>query len=197
MNIEEFFDIPVYKGQREHLITAVRRRGLGHACEFGVMRGGTLTAIANSVEHVYGFDTFTGLPEIWDKNVEGIATHTSRDHAVPNWKEIKWPKNSTLYPGLFKDTIPQWLNDVSGPCGFIHVDCDIYSSTRDVLFLLNGRIVPGTVIVFDELYPFGSKYPRWEHHEWKALCEWVGECQRQVKAISRSHTEQAAIEVVQ
>ena len=62
----------------------------------------------------------------------------------------------------------------------IHIDCDLYSSTRTVLTLLRGRMVPGTLLVFDELF----NYPGYEQHEIKAFyeflredsvrCEWIG-----------------------
>ena len=52
---------------------------------------------------------------------------------------------------------------------FIHVDCDLYESTRCVLELLEDRIVPGTIIVFDEYF----NYPNWQEHEFRAFQELV------------------------
>ncbi len=49
----------------------------------------------------------------------------------------------------------------------MHVDCDIYSSTKTIFDLLASRIVAGTVIVFDEYF----NYPGWRHHEYKAFQE--------------------------
>jgi hypothetical protein len=51
----------------------------------------------------------------------------------------------------------------------LHIDCALYSSTACVLRLVAERIVPGTVILFDELIG----YPGWQEGEYKALCEWV------------------------
>jgi len=53
----------------------------------------------------------------------------------------------------------------------VHVDCDLYSAARTVLSLLAERIVPGTVIVFDEYFNF----PNWEQHEYKAFREFAAE----------------------
>jgi hypothetical protein len=59
------------------------------------------------------------------------------------------------------------------PAAFIHIDCDLYSSTKAVLSGLSHRIVPGTVIVFDEYF----NYPNWQQHEFRAF---QGFCQEQV-----------------
>ena len=44
---------------------------------------------------------------------------------------------------------------------FIHIDCDLYSSTKTVLTLLAPAIRTGTVLVFDEW----CGYEGWEQHE--------------------------------
>ena len=62
--------------------------------------------------------------------------------------------NVLFYKGLFKDTIPMFkqekLNDKDIRIGLIHIDCDLYSSTCDILDELIDYIVPGVIIVFDE-----------------------------------------------
>ena len=52
---------------------------------------------------------------------------------------------------------------------FIHFDADLYSSTKTVLDILADRIVPGTVIQFDEYF----NYPGWQDGEYKAFKEFV------------------------
>ena len=59
--------------------------------------------------------------------------------------------------------------DNPGPVAFIHVDCDLYSSTKTILSLLAPRLVSGSVILFDEYF----NYPNWEQHEFKAFQEFV------------------------
>jgi hypothetical protein len=51
----------------------------------------------------------------------------------------------------------------------MHIDCDIYSSTVDILEGFADRIQAGTVVVFDEYF----NYPNWERHEYKAWQEFV------------------------
>jgi predicted O-methyltransferase YrrM len=72
-----------------------------------------------------------------------------------------------LYGGLFKDTLTTFKKEIlqKTPISFLHVDCDIYSSTKDMFEALGDNIVPGTIMVFDELY----NYPGFDKHEWKAF----------------------------
>jgi hypothetical protein len=51
----------------------------------------------------------------------------------------------------------------------MHMDADLYSSTKCVFDLLFDRMVPGTVLQFDEYF----NYPGWQEHEHKAFTEFV------------------------
>jgi len=79
--------------------------------------------------------------------------------------------NVTLVKGMFHETLPQFKTQVlkSDPIAFLHVDCDIYASTKDIFDQLADHIVSGTVIVFDEF----SNYPGAEEHEFKAFHEFL------------------------
>ena len=134
----------------------------GLVLEFGVRYGSTIRQIAARAEQeVHGFDSFTGLPEDW----HGRPANTfSADGELP-----QVPPNVHLHVGLFEDTLPPFLEAHAGPAGFVNVDCDLYSSTKTVLTLLAPRIVPGTVMVFDE-YLFA---PHWRDDEYKAFQEAV------------------------
>jgi len=139
----------------------------GYYLEFGVFTGGTIRYMAKRVggRTIHGFDSFEGLPEAWSGfNLGGRAFDTGG--RLP-----KVPKNVELYKGWFENSLPPWLKSHEGPVAFIHIDCDLYSSTRTILTLLADRIVPGTVILFDEYF----NYPNWERHEYKAFQEFVKE----------------------
>jgi hypothetical protein len=69
--------------------------------------------------------------------------------------------------------LPRWAESNPGPIGFLHLDCDLYQSTKCVFEQLSDRIVPGTVIVFDEYF----NYPNWQEHEFRAFQELVEPCQ--------------------
>ena len=79
------------------------------------------------------------------------------------------PANVRLHRGWFDQSLPPWLAENPGPVAFIHVDCDLYSSTKTIFDLLADRMVPGTIILFDEYF----NYPNWEQHEYRALQEFV------------------------
>jgi hypothetical protein len=136
----------------------------GLVMEFGVYRGASLLFISDQEPRpVYGFDSIEGLPEDWTDvqrkgrfSLGGEAPQLGRSNVV-------------LVKGWFKDTLPQFISQHPGPARFVHVDCDLYSSAVTVLTQLAPRIVPGTIILFDEYF----NYPGWEHHEHKAFREFT------------------------
>jgi hypothetical protein len=73
----------------------------------------------------------------------------------------------------------------------LHIDCDLYSSTRTVLKLCGPRIRKGAVLVFDEY----CNYPGWRDHEFRAFQEFVAETGRQYEYLSvvPSHQQVAVI----
>jgi hypothetical protein len=79
------------------------------------------------------------------------------------------PRTVVLHKGWFSDTIPAWHVQHTGPIAFIHIDCDLYSSTVDILTGLADRLQAGTVILFDEYF----NYPGWRQHEFQAWQEFV------------------------
>ncbi len=50
----------------------------------------------------------------------------------------------------------------------------MYSSTSTALRLLGDRLALDTVLVFDEFH-----YPGWQHHEYRAWCEFTAERDRE------------------
>ena len=42
------------------------------------------------------------------------------------------------------------------PLSYLHIDCDLYAGSRDALTLLSHKIVPGTVLLFDELVNYNT-----------------------------------------
>jgi len=136
----------------------------GLALEFGVGDGGSLRHLTvGSGRQFHGFDSFEGLPEAWSGTFER-AGKFSRRGVLP-----QVPANVTLHKGWFDKTLPEFLRAQTGPVAFLHVDCDLYSSTKTVLEHLEPRLGPGVVIVFDEYF----NYPNWERHEFKAFQEFI------------------------
>ncbi len=161
---------PRNRGRFELLEYALQNLELddGMVMQFGVYKGETLLYIADRIDtYAYGFDSFEGLPEDWflDHNkaefnlggeIPAIANHRG---------------NIRLIKGWFSDSLPEFVPNIDRPIKFLHVDCDLYSSTKTIFEHLNKFIVEGTVILFDEYF----NYPSWRDHEFKAWQEFVAE----------------------
>ena len=138
----------------------------GLLLEFGVQKGGSIRALARMTPRtIHGFDSFEGLPEAW------AGTPEQRGKFSLGGKTPSVPANVTLHKGWFDQVLPGFLAAHAGPVAFVHVDCDIYSSTKTVLEALKPRFVPGTVLLFDEYF----NYPNWRQHEFKAFQEFVAD----------------------
>ncbi|MCX7593112.1 MAG: class I SAM-dependent methyltransferase [Fischerella sp.] len=137
--------------------------------EFGVAGGNTINFIAKNVKKtVHGFDSFEGLPEFWVDNIGGRY-----DKGTFNMKG-KLPsvrENVQLHVGWFDKTLPEFVASQNEHVSFMHVDCDLYSSTKTIFDILGERIKPGTIIVFNEYF----NYPGWQQHEFKAFQKFVAE----------------------
>ena len=199
---KEMMDANLHRGTRSMLQIGLQaampmiRNDNGLVCEFGVATGRSTRMIQEILPlgtEIHGFDTFTGIPQAWGDEPAGTY---STGGAVPNIEgKVSWHK------GLFKDTIPPFLESLKSedeennyqPLAFANVDCDLYSSTLDVLERMHSRIVPGTVLVFDEYLG----HPTWRQDEfraWRECCKRFG-WQYRYLGFSLS-TKQAVVQLV-
>lgn len=136
----------------------------GLVLEFGVAEGHSAAEMGHffgSERTIHGFDSFEGLPEDWRPEFpQGIFACE-----VP-----RLPDNIVLHKGLFNETLPGFLDALhyTDKIAFLHLDADLYSSTAYVLEQLEDRLVPGSFVVFDELY---YQYNNYLEHEYKAFVE--------------------------
>ena len=160
----------------------------GAFIEVGTKAGKNANFIAalNPKETIYSFDSLNGLPLDWIREDRifpaGMFGYKNSNQVPPVLKNV------VLYRGSYAEMLSQ-LDD--SPIAFLHVDCEIYESARNVLNTLSKKIVPGTVIVFDEAY----NYPSSEKHEWKAFLEFCNEndVSFQPIAYNRLHEQVAVI----
>ena len=138
----------------------------GLICEFGVFKAESINYIAGQLPGrvIFGFDSFEGLPEHWRASFSPGAFSTGG--RLPRVRP-----NVRLFKGWFDATLPVFAAEYTGPVAFLHVDCDLYSSTKCILGHLGSRLVPDSIIVFDEYF----NYPGWEQHEFRAFSEFVAE----------------------
>lgn len=140
--------------------------------EFGVGGGRTTNFIAGlcSKKTIHGFDSFQGLPEDWQDSCTKGTFALLTDELPPLYHNI------SVHIGMFEDTLPEFIKEFSKPAdkiAFIHIDCDLYKSTKTIFDLCGDYIKSGTVIHFDEYY----NYKGWELHEHKAFKEFIaGRC---------------------
>lgn len=210
ISIEFFHNSAVITGEsnvrKQHFEYVLNNTNLisGHVLEFGVFKGKSLTMLSEHFldQKVFGFDSFEGLPEDWLMTEKELRTnkikhkkgHFDTSHIKYNFKD-----NVVLVKGFFDTSLPQWLSQNNlEAIKILHIDSDLYSSAKTIFDNLNHYIVSGTVIIFDELYPWGNyrKYELWEEGEWKALTEWVNKYDRKFKVISRNTHQQCAIQVI-
>ena len=154
----------------------------GLVMEFGVASGSSIRRLADvdKSRTIHGFDSFKGLPESWNGLGAGYFAC-----AMPDVQQ-----NVVLVDGWFNETLTKFLETNKERVAFIHIDCDLYSSTKTVFNNLKDRMVDGCVIVFDELLDYGGDI--WREHEYKAFQEFLEETGYQYRCIGRWSTHKAA-----
>lgn len=153
--------------RREELYTSVAQpiteRPVSYL-EFGVYRGDSIRRWSEILRHpetrLDGFDSFQGLPESWVLACnKGYFDLNGELPAIPD-------SRVALHKGWFSDTLPEFLRIFRPqPQLVVHLDADLYSSTIFVLTELRPWLVPGTVLLFDEIFD--------RNHELKALDEFI------------------------
>jgi hypothetical protein len=117
--------------------------------EFGVFSGSTIKYISKFTNKtVYGFDSFEGLPEDWREHFPKGSFGTNGEFPIVS-------NNVELIKGWIEDTLPSFIAQIEKPkVSFIHIDVDLYSATKCILDNLKDYIIPGCIILFDELVNF-------------------------------------------
>jgi len=159
----------------------------GHIAEFGVFRGDSINYLSKNIypKTIFGFDSFFGLSE--DFVLDCPKGTFNLNGLLPEVND-----NVKLVPGLFSETIPKWLKKNLGPFSFLNIDCDTYESTSFVLNSIGPtRIVPGTIILFDEYFGFHG----WENCEFKAWQEYCKINNIKYKYLATGHL-QVLVEVL-
>jgi O-methyltransferase len=173
----------------------------GDYAEFGCHHGGSFQAAYKAMagravrRHMWAFDSWRELPEDdardrhpgWElggANAGGIQTfHASlRRHGVPR-------DAYTAVEGYYRETLPP-LRDRGAPTdiALAYVDCDLYSSTVDVLEFIAPRLKHGMIVAFDDYFcwsptdlsgeraamlEFLAAHPEWNFQRYKDI-HWAG-----------------------
>ena len=164
--IKKYRDEAIIADEGWWLIAVNKIKIKGLLLEFGVYKGKSLNFFSSQKpNHTwYGFDSFTGFQEDWKGGYFAKGMYSLKGI------EPKMNNNVKLIKGLFKKTLPKFLKNTKDPVSFMHVDCDTYESTKEVLDILGPkRLVSNTRILFDEY----TSYIGWKNGEFKAWQEFV------------------------
>lgn len=124
----------------------------GDFAEVGVYKGGSalLLRLAAPDRQLHLFDTFEGHPAV---QVEADdPSHPVGRYADTDMETVAMAVGPNLciwageFPGRIIRGFPEWKR----PFAFVHIDVDLYRSTRDVLERLVPMLVPGGVAICDD-----------------------------------------------
>lgn len=157
----------------------------GAVVEMGVFGGSSLALLAKAFSfssigrerRLVGFDSFQGLPEASEDHAVWEEGDCARIHS---WHPL-FPEGTPVTPqltrdlfeacglpapeivdGLFDETLPEWVPEKIPEVAVVHVDCDLYESTRTVLRALAPAFQEGTVLLFDDWYHYKGNPNRGE-----------------------------------
>lgn len=150
---------------------------VGDVLEFGVLGGWSARIFSEIMRDVFNlndlhlFDSFEGLPEYAsaiDRNSYEIAGRNiwqdkmkfpddflkqfgqpHYEHIRDRLSEVIRPERIVIHRGFYSETLKAKLDNKAA---VVHVDCDLYQSTKEVLdgLLAMEALQDGTVILFDD-----------------------------------------------
>ena len=128
----------------------------GGFAECGVYKGGSALLAglaANGLKPLYLFDTFTGIPpgdpQHDNRYIGGGEFGDTSEDDVTDYLVESGISPVSLH--VFKGMIPQTFRAIAAPpFSFVHIDVDIYSSTRDCLRFFHAKMASGGIIVVDD-----------------------------------------------
>jgi hypothetical protein len=143
--------------------------------EFGVYKGESMRywskLLKNPESILYGFDSFEGLPEIWQGRFP--TGHFSTSGRIPDVPDTR----VQFFKGWFKDTLPL-LRLPPHDVLVLNMDADLYSSTKLVLDRIGGSLAVGDWLYFDEFTE--------SENEFRAFREFVEQTGMHFTAVAES-----------
>lgn len=173
----------------------------GDVVEFGVFSGKSLALLARAqsfdtkgmTRRIVGFDSFEGLPSSGETHPRWAEGACAESHG---WHPLLLPgarvtpdvvrslfdacalEPPLLEVGPFGVTLPRVIPAKYTEVALLHVDCDLYESTREALEGVRPALSDGAVVLFDDWFHFKGNPTRGEarafgefleaHPEWGA-----------------------------
>lgn len=137
-----------------------------------------LSKIWNSMRF-FAFDSFQGLPEA--DGVDKATREFTAGQYMCTEQDFLASLQGAEVPLSRVVTVPGWFDETCtgttiskhrmSRAAIIHIDCDLYLSTRTVLDFVTPLLQDGTVLIFDDWYHFRGNPNLGEQ---KAFREWQG-----------------------
>lgn len=146
----------------------------GDYLEFGSHGARTITLAHRAAHrhghsaHLWAFDSFEGLPRAahgadvhpeWPEGAMSTSEQTFHDlcrrRGVPR-------ERYTTVPGFYDESLRATETAFPSAVALAYVDCDLYSSTAEVLRFLEPRLRVGAVLAFDDYFCWTANGPSGE-----------------------------------
>jgi hypothetical protein len=174
----------------------------GDVVECGVFGGISLALLTRAAafdakgmsRRIVGIDSFAGLPLSAEPHARWREGDCATMHAPHPVVSVGEPVSShvtrrlftrcelpqpILHEGQFADVLPRIVSDELLAVSVLHVDCDLYESTRDVFAGLAPVLQDGTLVLFDDWFHYRGDPRKGEarafheflvsHGEWQAV----------------------------
>jgi len=128
----------------------------GDVAEVGVYQGGSSKLIceAKGARHLHLFDTFEGLPP--RKDIDPV--YFSKGKFACSIESVRQYLGSYSDVSFYQGFFPRTATPVSDRrFSFVHLDVDLYESTRSCLEFFYPRMSPGGVIMSHDYFAAGVK----------------------------------------
>jgi hypothetical protein len=148
----------------------------GDYYEFGIFKGYTFwyaqhTAMQLGLQKMrfFGFDSFAGLPKVEGMDKTKHNEFYKGQYACPketvrknlNSKNVDWTK-TFLIEGFFENSLTQEtkMKYRMDKMAIALIDCDLYSSTTEVLNFIQDMLIDKTILIFDDWNCFNADNER-------------------------------------
>jgi O-methyltransferase len=155
----------------------------GDYLEFGVYRGTSFILAANSAAkgglddmRFFAFDSFAGLPESEGQVFSHGQFACSEDTFTTMITKAGVPIERVVkVKGFYNESLTREVKEryALTRAAIVHIDCDLYSSTKDVLSFIEDLVQPGTIVIFDDWSSFRDEPKPEDFGEAKAFNQWV------------------------
>ena len=149
----------------------------GAIAEFGVYGGISLALLAHAhavtaaglARRVLGADSFAGLPasehehprwrrgafatNLWWHPTLAVGEPVTADAVRALFAACRLPEPDLL-AGLFHESLPPVIPSRYPALALVHIDCDLYESTCDVLEAIAPALQDGAMVLFDDWFLF-------------------------------------------